>query len=200
MNQLIKSFFIVCCAIVSGCASFGDLEAGLNSLVGKPVDTAVHIFGYPDSRVPYEDKTIMVWGSRGIGAYSVPQTAYSTGYVGNYAYYGQTQYNQTVYYEQKCEIKLICDSENTILTWQYKGNLAGCNPYISSITEYQNQLKAGERQQCTNECQMLVKNGSLATDETAESCIVKMCNGGGTFLDNLFTSETKGSTRKIGSQ
>lgn len=187
INQIIR--FIVtpiAATFLTGCATFSDLENGLQTLVGKPFTTAVDVMGYPDGKMPIDSQTVYVWGNRSVGAYSMPQTAYTSGYVGNQYYTAQTQYNQTVYYDHQCEIKLVCDSSDTIITWQYRGNIAGCNQYISNLNAYRNHVRVSETKQCTEECQELANTNSLKNGETIESCVRKSCGDNRPIFDRLF--------------
>lgn len=42
--------FLIAMAVLSGCATFGQMEEGLNALMGKDARVAFIVLGYPSSK------------------------------------------------------------------------------------------------------------------------------------------------------
>lgn len=122
--------------VLTGCATFSNLEDGLNGLVGRPEREAFRALGYPNTKEEFGNETVYVWGRRSSGTYYVPQTSTTTGYVGTKPVYGTTTYNQPMSYDYNCTIKVIVDADRYIKTWEYDGNLGGCSAYIQRLKEY----------------------------------------------------------------
>jgi hypothetical protein len=134
MKKTICSFAAL--ALLAGCATFGQLEAGLNSLVGRTEKEAFNALGYPNSKQEFGGDTVYVWGRSNSGTIFIPQTATTTGYVGNRPVYGSTTYNQPMTVNHNCTVKVITGSSGTIKSWDYEGNLGGCRPYIQRLNAY----------------------------------------------------------------
>lgn len=139
--------FLICGIVLVfnvGCISSKEvMRKGLDSFTGQPIQAAIDVFGLPDGKMPLTDSQVYVWGNRSLGTYT---------------------YNKTPYiYENKCEIKLLCDSSDKIKTWEYRGNTDGCMPFAESLLEY---LKTS----CGKLCQKLADGGQLGNEETVDKC------------------------------
>lgn len=127
---------VVCSVLVVGCATFGDLEEGLNGLLGQPETEAFRALGYPTTKDTFGNDTVYVWGRSTSGTYYVPQTATTTSYVGNQPVYGTTTYSQPVSYNYNCMIKIVVNNNKEIKDWEFDGNLGGCESYIGRLKKY----------------------------------------------------------------
>ena len=125
--------------LVSGCATFGQMEKGLNALQGSNVQTAFDVLGYPSSKQEFGKDTVYYWKVANSGTMLLPETSTTTGYVGMTPVYGTTTYNQAVPVSYNCLIKIITDDRGTIKTWEYNGNYGGCGCYIDRLNKYYNQ-------------------------------------------------------------
>lgn len=124
----------------SGCATFGQLETGLGDLSGQNITTLIEVLGIPSSRTSIsEDTDVYVWGNQQSGSYITPQTYTTTGNIGNTPYYAQTNTFSTQSYNYQCTIKAIV-SNNTATTFEYFGNIGGCDPYIQRLKKYSKSL------------------------------------------------------------
>lgn len=125
--------------LVSGCATFGQLERGLNILQGQNVQTAFTVLGYPSGKQEFSKDTVYYWQVSNSGSIILPQTSTTTGYVGMIPVYGSTTYSQVIPVNYNCLIKLVTDDKGMIKTWEYNGNYAGCANYIRNLNQYYNQ-------------------------------------------------------------
>lgn len=143
MKLSLYSILILIAAIVSGCATFGQMESGLNSLMGRNETEAFSVLGYPSGKQQFGSDTVYIWEVSNTGTLLLPQTATTYGTVGTIPVYGTTTYNQAVPINNSCLIKIAADSDGTLKNWEYKGNLGGCKNYISRLDSY-NKLRNPE--------------------------------------------------------
>lgn len=129
-----RSFLIV--VFLSGCAMFGQLDSGLDALMGKSERQAFAVLGYPSSKQEFAGDIIYTWNVSSSGTLLLPQTATTYGTVGTTPVFGTTTYNQAVPVNYNCMIKLIAGQDRTLKSWEYNGNLAGCSSYIQRLNEY----------------------------------------------------------------
>ena len=129
------SLFFIATGLV-GCATCGQLEAGLNALVGRPEQDAFSALGYPSGQQQFAGDKVYVWGQSRNATMFMPQTSTTTGYVGTTPVYGSTTSMQAIPMNFNCTIKVIVDGGGTIKTWEYDGNMGGCKPYIDRLNSY----------------------------------------------------------------
>lgn len=129
---------LLCLGLV-GCATFGQMQRGLNALQGRNVQTAFDVLGYPSGKQEFGSDTVYYWQVNSSGTILLPQTSTTSGYVGMTPVYGSTTYNQVVPVNYNCLIKLITDEKGIIKTWEYNGNYGGCASYIKRLNQYYNQ-------------------------------------------------------------
>lgn len=121
----------------AGCATFGQLEAGLGALVGRNEREAFAALGYPSGKQQFGSDVVYVWGRSQNTAMFIPQTSTTTGYVGTTPVYGTTTTSQMIPLNYNCTIKVIAGAEDGIIkSWDYEGNLGGCAPYIQRLNSY----------------------------------------------------------------
>lgn len=121
---------------LSACATFGQMEKGLDALMGKSEQTSFSVLGYPSSKQEFGGDVVYTWFLNQSGTVFVPQTSTTTGYVGRTPIYGTTTYTQAMPVNYSCVIKIIARTDGTLKTWEYNGNIGGCTPYINRLNEY----------------------------------------------------------------
>lgn len=131
MRNVLASILLITC--LASCATFGQLETGLKSLMGHDAQTAFDALGYPSGKMNFGTDTVYYWAINRSGTLVLPQTSTTSGYVGSTPVYGSTTYNQVVPVNYNCQIKLIADSNGTLKSWEYEGNIGGCQSYISRL-------------------------------------------------------------------
>lgn len=131
-----KSLILILALAITGCATFSSMEKGLDKLNGKNISEAFQLLGYPSGKQTFGQDTVYVWSNNQQGTMYMPQTATTSGLVGNTYYSGQTSYNQAVPVNYNCEIKIVATESGTIKNWQYNGNRGGCSNYISTLSKY----------------------------------------------------------------
>lgn len=124
---------------LAGCATFGQLETGLNSLIGQDLSVAVAQLGFPSAEREVAGMRLVEWGRSNNATFAMPTSSTTTGYVqsGNRtANYSATTMSSTpVTMNFQCHITLQVDSANIVRRYQYEGNLGGCQPYIRALKE-----------------------------------------------------------------
>ncbi|MCR9888042.1 hypothetical protein NB550_12200 [Vibrio parahaemolyticus] len=123
---------------LAGCATFNQLEQGLNNMMGEHESIAFNVLGYPDSAQQFGSDTVYYWAVNKSGTVFVPQTSTTYGSVGDVSFYGKTTYNQAVPVNYSCLIKLVSDSSGYLKSWEYDGNYGGCSNYINRVDAYYN--------------------------------------------------------------
>ena len=123
-----------------GCATFQDMESGLNHMMNRPIETAFQVLGYPSSKQDFGSATVYYWHYSSSGTLIVPQSSHTYGNVGSTSFYSQTTYNQAVPVNYSCQIK-ISTNQGIMNSWEYSGNLDGCRGYIERLKSYRNQAQ-----------------------------------------------------------
>jgi len=136
MKKLILIIFAI--HFLFGCATFQTMEKGLTELGGHHINDAFQVLGYPSAKQEFGDVTVYIWNVQSSGALPMPQTTTTTGYIGSTPVYGQTQSMMWMPVHYQCEIKLGCNSDGYIQTWEYYGNHGGCNQWMQRLTKYYN--------------------------------------------------------------
>ncbi len=133
MRKFWKSLIVI---ILAGCATFGQMEDGLRSLMGKSDREAFAVLGYPSAKQDFGSDTVYLWYVSQSGSVFIPQTSTTTGYVGRVPVYGTTSYTQAIPVNYNCQIKLIANRDGILRSWEYNGNIGGCEQYISRLKTY----------------------------------------------------------------
>jgi hypothetical protein len=127
-------------ATLTGCVTFGQMDKGLASLVGEPLDTAVNVLGYPSGERTIAGRHLVQWGRSSQGFMPVVNTAQSFGTVtangGWGTYSGTTTSTSYVPISYNCSITVQVDTADRISGYQYNGNLGGCGAYIKRLNRY----------------------------------------------------------------
>jgi len=128
---------VALCLVVAGCATWGQMDRGLNALHGKPLSAAFGALGYPTAENRIAGLRQVIWSSSDSGVLYLPQSSTTYGTLsgpGGYANYSATtNYVAPMAYNHTCTITLGVSDQNIILGHQYKGNLGGCSPYIKAL-------------------------------------------------------------------
>lgn len=95
-----KAFVLVLCLWLCGCATFGQMERGLNSLQGQNIQTAFDVLGYPSGKQEFGSDMVYYWQVNSTGAVLLPQTSTTSGYVGMTPIHGLQKTRLNV--PQKC--------------------------------------------------------------------------------------------------
>ena len=117
---------------LSGCAN-QILTKHLNQMMGQNIGVLVNRWGYPDSERTILGHKIYIWGSTSQSMMYMPQTSYTTAYVGNVPIQSTTTSGAFIPMTASCIIQVAVDSSDDISSWQFRGNQAGCAPYAYRI-------------------------------------------------------------------
>lgn len=127
-------------ATLTGCVTFGQMNQGLDALVGQPLDTAVNVLGYPSGERTIAGRHLVQWGRSAQGFMPVVNTAQTFGTVaanrGWGSYSGTTTSTSYVPVSYNCSITLQVDMTDRVSGYQYNGNIGGCGAYIKRLNRY----------------------------------------------------------------
>jgi len=134
MRLIAPTLVIALAAIPIGCSTFEDISKGLDHLVGRDINKAISILGYPDDERVIAGKTIYFWRNSRSSTSTIPTYSTSTGYIGGSKFSASTTGQSAVTTSLNCEIKIITGKSNKILTWEYNGNLGACRKYSKRLS------------------------------------------------------------------
>lgn len=132
-GNIMKKLVIFAALTLGGCATFSNIENGLSSLVGKPVQVAFNSLGYPSGQMKIGDDTVYGWGRNFSVSMPTTATAHTAGYVGSTPYSGNTTATTWTPTQYSCDIKIIAGPDGIIKNWQYDGNVGGCAAYAKPL-------------------------------------------------------------------
>ena len=121
--------------IVSGCATFGQMNDGLNALKGQPEQESFAILGYPDGKQEFSGRTIYIWSTHNQSTYLAYNPSTTSGNIGGIPFSATTNTYSTETIEGECKIKMIVN-DGIVEGWEYEGNIAGCEWYIKRLNDY----------------------------------------------------------------
>ncbi len=134
MAKYLKSLIAVTAVLsVGGCSTFSNMETGLNTLIGQPLDAAIARIGYPSGQMQVGNDTVYAWGrqfSMNMPRYNQATTTGRVGGTGFSATTGYTSYDNVTY---ECNVKIITDERGIIKTWEFDGNIGGCDAYSKRL-------------------------------------------------------------------
>ena len=114
---------------LSACATFSNMETGLNALIGQHINTVFARIGYPQGQMQIGNETVYAWGR----SFSVNMPQYNqantTGRIGSTPYSATTGYTTYNNVEYQCNIKVIVGPDQIVRTWEFDGNIGGCDTY-----------------------------------------------------------------------
>ena len=134
MIKTVIAFVLIAC--LSGCATFGQMEKGLNALQGENIQTAFNVLGYPTGKQVFGNDTVYFWQVNQSSSLILPQSSTTYGTIGTVPVYGTTTSSQVVPIHYNCLIKIVTDQYDIIRRWEYSGNIAGCEAYINRLNQY----------------------------------------------------------------
>ena len=131
MKKLIYLFVIA--MLLSGCASTAKYEAKLNTWIGSNEDSLVASWGVPNKTytlgngkkaLEYLHKETVQTGGY---MYTIPQTSYQYGTIGNKSYSGTstTYVTETMLvqnYKLSCKTSFILNNSGKVESWHHEGN------------------------------------------------------------------------------
>ncbi|WP_232037694.1 hypothetical protein [Serratia rubidaea] len=131
-----RSLILATTLLLTGCVTFGQMDNGLDSLVGKNKDVAFRVLGYPGQVQDFDGDKVYTWANStsGVAMYSAPQTTY--GNVGGTSFYGTTTQTNAVPVEYSCKIQIITGGDGVIKDYNYDGSIGGCESYIHRLNNY----------------------------------------------------------------
>jgi hypothetical protein len=129
-----KRIFLAIAATVGLTGCVGDhMNDGLQSLVGQDIHVAVARLGYPDGQRTMLGDTIYIWSSNHSAVLPLTTTNTTTGNVGGVPVYGTQTNTNFVPMNFACTIQIATDKSGRITTWQWSGNMGGCQPYANAL-------------------------------------------------------------------
>ena len=133
MKNILAFLFL---SIASGCASFEKTQAGLDTLIGKDIQVAFHLIGYPTIKQEFAGDLVYSWSVNRSGTIILPQTSFVSGSVGTTPVYGTVTTSSPVPFNAVCTIKIITNKNGIIKAREINGNYAGCSQYMTVLSEY----------------------------------------------------------------
>jgi hypothetical protein len=89
--------------LITACTSWSDVDAGVATLKGKPIQYAIERIGMPATEQVIAGRKVYIWGPR--GTTDVPAT------------------------DPYCTLKLVVNADEIVTHVQYAGNLTACERY-----------------------------------------------------------------------
>lgn len=131
-----KKIILASCFLFSGCVTFGQMDTGLNSLVGKDKKVAFDVLGYPSQEQTFDSEKVYTWvnSTSGVMVYSAPETTYGT--IGNKQFNAVTNRTNAIPVEYNCKIQIVTDTTGAITKYNYDGSIGGCESYIQRLNRY----------------------------------------------------------------
>jgi hypothetical protein len=128
-----KTFFLLLCLGLIGCATTAKYEAKLDNLVGQTEDFLISTWGVPDKEyslsdgkkaVEYVRKDIIRTGGY---TYTYPQTVYQSGTVDGKPYSGTatqlvTETTPVQKFKLFCSTSFIINQQGRVESWHHEGN------------------------------------------------------------------------------
>lgn len=120
-----------------GCASHENIKRGLDQLVGQNIEEAINLLGYPDDEQSIAGKVVYSWRNSRSSLSTTPTHQTSTGYIGGSQITLDTYGQETISKILKCKIRIITDTANQIVHWEYGGNRGACSKFSKQIDRAQ---------------------------------------------------------------
>lgn len=129
-----KAALIGLALTLTGCVS-EQLNKGLGFMVGQNIQYAVSRLGYPDAQREMLGDTLYIWSSSHNVALPMATTQSTYGTVGNVPVYGTTTGMTYIPANFNCTIQLAVGADQTIKSWQWSGNMGGCEQYAQRLAQ-----------------------------------------------------------------
>jgi hypothetical protein len=130
MKRLIA--VILAGAALAGCV-FQNMDDGLKALIGQDVHVAVARLGYPTDKREMLGDTIYIWSTAQTVTGTMPVTSTTTGRVGNVPVQSTTTNFVPTANTYACAIQMAVDSSERIKSYQWQGNIGGCQGYARNL-------------------------------------------------------------------
>ena len=114
---------------LAACATFGNMEKGLNQLMSQPFEAAIDTLGYPKGQMQIGEHTVYAWGRSFEMSMPTTSTSNTTGYVGYKPFNATTNTTSWQTAEYSCDIRVVVGPDNIIKNWEFDGNIGGCEAY-----------------------------------------------------------------------
>jgi hypothetical protein len=128
---------ILAATLLAGCAGWDEMDQGMRSLQGQPLQAAVQRLGYPAAEERIAGMRLVVWSLTRSSTEDVSQTATTHGVKknknGHEKYQETTQYAVPVVRLYNCTIKLEVGDDNIIRGGNYDGDIMTCQRYINAL-------------------------------------------------------------------
>jgi hypothetical protein len=131
--MLMRTLALAAALTLGACTTFSDIETGLDSYVGQPVQNVFSALGYPNGQQSIAGQNVYIWGNAFSMTMPQTNTSTTTGSVGGVPYQGTTTYNTYNTYNYECTIRVIASPNNIVQSWDYQGDIGGCSEYASRL-------------------------------------------------------------------
>ncbi|KEO91528.1 hypothetical protein EH31_02335 [Erythrobacter longus] len=118
---------------LAGCATFSNMETGLNTLMGQPLQAAIDTLGYPQGQMHVGEDTVYGWGREFTVNMPQYQTSNTYGQVGGTSFSANTGTTTYVPTNYNCNVRIAVGPDNRIKNWEFDGNIGGCEAYSSRL-------------------------------------------------------------------
>jgi len=119
--------------LFSGCGTLGQMEDGLNALMGKEARVAFDVLGNPYGKRQSGGDTVYYWFENSYKRQDMSDER------NNYGSYDRRTNIAPIH--NNCLIKLVADSSDRLIKWEYDGDIGGCYNYIGRLKGYTDNTK-----------------------------------------------------------
>ena len=139
-KQILTSLLGAIFFLLSGCATVGNIDKGLQVLKGQSIETVASFLGDPDNYVEIPNSKIYTWVNIENVDLTLPNTptGYSTSRTGEYPGISDvvTSYGtKTNRYSFNCKITIRTNMEGNITSTKVEGDAVGCWDYKKTVEE-----------------------------------------------------------------
>jgi len=115
------------------CTTFQDMDKGLARYNGQNIHSLIRTIGYPNDQREIAGRKLYIWDTNRNVTIQMPTTSSSTvtGPGGFYTGTSTTYVPQNLNYN--CRITVEVNSSETIVNYEWYGNLLGCERYASAF-------------------------------------------------------------------
>jgi len=134
------SFLILFSLLQVSCASQENIKKGLDQLLGHNIEEAISLLGYPDDERSIAGKIVYTWSNSRASTSTNPTHQTSTGYIGGSRVRLDTYGQETISKTLSCKIRIITDTANQVVHWEYDGNRGACRKFSKRIDKAQSRM------------------------------------------------------------
>jgi hypothetical protein len=109
--------------LITACTGWSDVDAGVATLKGKPIQYAIERIGMPATEQVIAGRKVYIWGTRG----TIPAQDHER--------HGEREANtdhpvqDVPATDPYCTLKLVVNADEIVTHVQYEGNLTACERY-----------------------------------------------------------------------